>query len=179
MKIVGFAGSNSTNSINKKLVTYTTTFFKTDTVNILDLNDFEMPIYSVEIENSVGVPKAAINFAQVIDQSDLLIISLAEHNGAYTTAFKNVYDWISRIPNRKAFGEKPILLMATSPGARGGLTVLEIAKNRFPFNGGLVVETFHLPSFNENFLENKGIINENLSQQLQQKIEVIKNQIQL
>jgi chromate reductase len=178
MKILAFAGSNSTTSINKKLVAYATTFFKTDTINILDLNDFEMPIYSVELEKSNGIPNAAINFAQKIDQSDFLIISLAEHNGAYSASFKNIFDWISRIPNRKAFGEKHILLMATSPGPRGGLTVLEIAKNRFPYSGGIIAETFHLPSFNENFIENKGIINEILLEQLQQKFEEIKNQIQ-
>ena len=179
MKILGFAGSNSTTSINKKLVIYAGTFFKTDSINIIDLNDFELPIYSVEIEKSVGIPNEAIKFAELIDQSDLLIISLAEHNGAYSTVFKNIFDWISRIQNRKAFGEKPLLLMATSPGVRGGLTVLEIAKNRFPFSGGIIIETFHLPSFNENFDDNKGIINENLSQQLQQKIDEIKNQIQV
>ncbi|CAN1573078.1 COG0431 Predicted flavoprotein [Flavobacteriaceae bacterium] len=178
MKILGFAGSNSTTSINKKLVTYATTFFKTAAINILDLNDFEMPIYSVELEKSMGIPSEAKIFAAHIDSSDFLIISLAEHNGAYSAAFKNIFDWISRIPNRKAFGEKHMLLMATSPGPRGGLTVLEIAKNRFQYSGGIIAETFHLPSFNENFVETKGIISKFLLQQLQQKIEEIKNQIQ-
>lgn len=178
MKILGFAGSNSNTSINKKLVTYATTFFKTDSINILDLNDYEMPIYSVELEKSMGIPNEAKRFAEHIDQSDFLIISLAEHNGAYSTAFKNIFDWISRIPNRKAFGEKHILLMSTSIGTRGASNVLEIAKSRFPYSGGIIAETFNLPSFNENFIENIGIINEILLQQLQQKIEDIKNQIQ-
>jgi chromate reductase len=41
MKIIAFAGSNSRNSINKKLVTYASTLFTGAQVEILDLNDFE------------------------------------------------------------------------------------------------------------------------------------------
>ena len=41
--------------------------------------------------------------------------------------------------------------MATSPGGRGGATVLEIAKNAFPRYGANVLATFSLPSFNDNF----------------------------
>ena len=50
MKILAFAGSNSTVSINKKLVTFASTFFSENEVEILDLNDYEMPIYKREIE---------------------------------------------------------------------------------------------------------------------------------
>jgi hypothetical protein len=48
-----------------------------------------------------------------------------------------------------------MLLMATSPGARGGATVLDIANGRFQFMGGNIVATFSLPSFNDNFSEGK------------------------
>lgn len=177
MKVIGFAGSNSTNSINKKLVGYCMSYFDSDLTEILDLNDFEMPIYSADREKSVGIPSLAVDFANKIDNADLLIISLAEHNGAYATAFKNIFDWISRIPIRKAFGGKPILLMSTSPGPRGGASVLEIAKKRFPFNGGVILETFSLPSFNDNFSQESGIINELLMQELVDKTEVVKNKL--
>ena len=50
---------------------------------------------------------------------DLLIISFAEHNSTYTTAFKNIFDWISRIKDRKHFGEKPVFVLATAPGPGG------------------------------------------------------------
>ena len=54
-----------------------------------------------------------------------------------------------------------MLLMATSPGGRGGATVLEVAKNRFPYMGGNVVASFSLPSFNDHFSE-KGITDSTL-----------------
>ena len=145
MKIIAFAASNSSNSINKKLATNATTFFQGETIEILDLNDYEMPLFSSDRIAKNGIPRLATDFARKIDESDLLIISLAEHNGSNSVAFKNIFDYISRLPNRKAFGEKPVLLMATSPGGRGGATVLEMAKNNLPYSGGNVVATFSLP----------------------------------
>ena len=44
MNIVAFGGSSSKNSINKHLATYATTFFEGADIQILDLNDYEMPI---------------------------------------------------------------------------------------------------------------------------------------
>lgn len=174
MKILGFAGSNSSISINKALVKHVASFFDGHNVEILDLNDYEMPIYKMDREKENGIPQLAFDFAQKIDSSDLLIISLAENNGAYSAAFKNIFDWISRIPVRKAFGSVPMLLMATSPGPRGGASVLEIAKNRMPRSGGEVLETFSLPNFYENFDATKGITNAEFRLRLESKIETVK-----
>jgi len=174
MKILGFAGSNSSKSINKALVTFVASCFKGHEIEILDLNNYEMPIYKMDREKENGIPQLAFDFAMKIDGCDFLIVSLAEHNGAYSTAFKNIFDWVSRIPIRKAFGDKPMLLMASSSGARGGTSVLEIAKSRMPRSGGNVLETFSLPNFYENFDSTKGIINEELRLQLESKIKSVK-----
>ncbi|MCB9203264.1 MAG: NAD(P)H-dependent oxidoreductase [Flavobacteriales bacterium] len=176
IKILAFGGSNSKNSINKQLAEYASSLFDDALVNLIDLNDYPLPIYGVDTEINDGIPKSAFAFAELIDNSDLLVISLAEHNGAYSVAFKNVFDWISRIPNRKVFNDKKIFLLATSPGARGGGSVLEIAKNRFPYNGGEIVGTFSLPNFGENFKDGK-IINLELNQQLVETIESIKSKL--
>jgi chromate reductase, NAD(P)H dehydrogenase (quinone) len=175
MKILAFAGSNSSTSINKKLVTHATTFLVNHSVEILDLNDYEMPLFGVDKIPKIGIPQLALDFAKKIDESDLLFISLAENNGAYTTAFKNIYDWISVIPERKAFwGNKPTFIMATSPGPRGGASALNLAKTTLPYYGAKVIETFLLPSFYENFIEEKGIVNTVFAAELQSKIEKIK-----
>lgn len=177
MKILAFAGSNSSTSINKKLVENIAKNFDGNEIEILNLNDFEMPIYSSDREAKDGVPKLAYDFAEKIDNSDFLIISLAEHNGAYSTAFKNIFDWVSRIPGRPHFGDKPIFLMATAPGKMGGSTVLGIAEKRFPYNGAKVVETFSLPFFYESFDVEKGITDEVKKQELLDKIGKIKLEI--
>lgn len=175
MKVLAFAGSNSRNSINLSLVKYTVSQFLSDkNVEILDINDYEMPIYGMDREESEGVPRSAFQLAQKIDNSDLLIMSLAEHNGAYSAAFKNIFDWLSRVPDRTTWGDKPIFLMASSPGPRGGASVLEIAEKRFPFNGGKIIGTFSFPSFQHNFNSEEGIVNVELRNQLENKISEMK-----
>ena len=175
MKIFAFAASNSRKSINKQLVSYTLTYFDGYDKNLIDLNDYEMPIYSIDKENENGIPQLAYQLASQIDESDLIICSFAEHNGAYTAAFKNILDWISRIKGRKVWNDKPIFAMATSTGARGGSSVLEMAAKRIPFNGGRVVDTFSLPTFGENFDPEKGIINDNFRNELEEKINRLKS----
>lgn len=171
-KILAFAGSSSKNSINKQLVTYVASQFENVATEILDLNDYEMPIYSADREIEIGVPKLAIDFFEKLGSADLILISLAEHNGAYSAAFKNIFDWTSR-HNNKLFQQKTMLLMATSPGPRGGLGVLEIAKERFPRHDANLVATFSLPSFRDNFDPGIGITNEALKIELQSMVKAI------
>ncbi|MFV5695803.1 NADPH-dependent FMN reductase [Flavobacterium sp. LB3P122] len=172
MKIIAFAGSPSKNSINKKLATYAAHLFENADVEVLDLNDFQMPLFSVDIEKIIGQHEIAKAFLAKIATADILVVSLAENNGNYSAAFKNVFDWCSRI-TAKVFQEKPMLLMATSPGARGGASVLEIAKNAFPFYGGNLKATFSLPSFDANFdVINEEISNPELDNQLR---DIVKN----
>lgn len=149
-KIIAFAGSNSKQSINKQLASFTANQVKNVEVIILDLNKFELPLYGIDYENENGIPDNAQKFLNLIKSSDGIILSLAEHNGAYSTVFKNLFDWMSRVDG-KLWSDKPMLLMATSPGGRGGATVLEIAKGRFPFMGGNIVADFSLPNFYDNF----------------------------
>ncbi len=175
MKILAFGASSSKHSINKKFATFASTFFKNDDVDILDLNDYELPIFSVDKEAEIGHPELAKKFVSNISNSDLIIISFAEHNGTYSAAFKNIFDWATRI-NGKLFQEKPVLLLATSPGARGGIGVLEAAKTRLPFHGANIIGSFSLPEFNKNFEENKGIINIELNNNFEKMMDNIVEQ---
>ena len=164
-KIIAFGASSSKQSINKQLATFAANQFQNVSVEILDLNDYEMPIFSVDKEKENGIHPLAQEFYSKLGSADLIIISFAEHNGNYSSAFKNILDWTSRI-NAKTFQEKPMLLLATSPGARGGSSVLEIANKRFPFQGGIVKGSFSLPSFYENFDVINGIIHPEYKNQL-------------
>lgn len=166
--IITFAGSNSKNSINKKLVTYATSLVDSVEASILDLNDFELPLYGIDLENNQGIPDNAHKFLEYIKSSDGIILSLAEHNGAYSVAFKNLFDWMSRIESNLWFN-KPMLLMATAPGGRGGKSVLEIALEKFPRMGANIVSVYSLPFFNKNFSKGK-IIDEELNNQLKEAV---------
>lgn len=173
MKVLGFAGSNSAKSINNALVKYTLTKFEGAETELLDLNNYEVAIYSPEREAESGIPDLTTKLAEKISSADLIVVSLAEHNGSYSAAFKNVYDWMSRIPNRKTWDGKSLLLMATSPGARGGQGVLESASVRFPRDGATVIGEFSLPSFYDNFSDNEGLTNNELEEKLTQIIKSV------
>ena len=109
-----------------------------------------MPLFSVDRENTDGIPDLAQQFFNKIGSADALLISYAEHNGSYTAAYKNVYDWMSRI-DMKVFQNKPMILLATSPGPSGASNVLTVATTSAPYFGGDVKATLSVPKFFENF----------------------------
>lgn len=174
MKIIAFGASYSKQSINKKFAAYTAKLFsdKGD-IEVLDLNDYALPLFTVDVEAEIGYPEAVHNFIAKIKSADFLVISMTEHNGNHSAAFKNLFDWTSRVEG-KIFDGKKMFLISTSPGGRGGKSSLEIAKNRFPLHGAEIIESFSLPKFYENFTEIDGIINEELHKEFSQLVEKVK-----
>jgi hypothetical protein len=59
---------------------------------------------------------------------------------------------------------------------RGGRSVLEIALNRFPRNGGNIIGAMPFPSFEENFRQGE-VINEELKTELSLLVEKFENAI--
>ncbi len=165
MKILAFAASNSSNSINKALVTSAAAAIGND-VEVLDLNDYEMPIYSQDREQADGIPAQAQQFYDKIGQADALLISFAEHNGNFTAAYKNLFDWTSRL-NQQVYQGKPAVLLATSPGPGGAGSALGIAKGAAPYVGLDVKASLSIPSFYDNFdLQNGQLTNDEIQAQL-------------
>ena len=163
-RVLAFAGSTSSTSINKQLAQFAAENLNDVEFDVIDLRDFDMPIYSSDEEKN-GFPENAVKFSNLLDQYDGYILSLAEHNGSYAAGFKNIFDWSSRI-EKKVFRNKPLLLMAASPGGRGGQNVLNGAVGYFPFMGASAVSSFSFPNFYDNFKDGK-IVNEDLLKQLQ------------
>ena len=169
MKLLAFAASNSSQSINRQLVDYAVRLLQdgliegvaADAVEIssLDLNDFEIPIYSIDRQNADGIPQPAHDFYDTIGAADALLISFAEHNGSYTVAFKNVFDWASRI-NIRVYHDKPIVMLSTSPGGGGGGFVLRSAAHLAQYFGNEVLASLSIPRFGENFDTATGTLND-------------------
>lgn len=166
-KVLAFAGSTSSTSINKQLATFAAESLENTTFDVVDLRDFKLPIYSTD-EEKKGFPEDAKKFSALLDIYDGFILSLAEHNGSYAAAFKNIFDWSTRV-EKNFFRDKPLLLMATSPGGRGGATVLNAAAASFPHMGAKTITTFSLPGFYDNFKEGK-IVNDDFLSQLKEKV---------
>jgi chromate reductase, NAD(P)H dehydrogenase (quinone) len=175
MQLLVIGGSNSKHSINRTLALYAASLFTDLNITVLNISQTNVPIYSIDEEKYNGIPSTILQMAEQIDQSDFIVLSLAENSSSFNAGFKNIYDWISRIKDRKLFNDKPMLLMATSPGARGGASVLAHASSIFPYAGASIKATFSLPSFYQNFDNEKGIVNEELLNTLKQIINEIQN----
>ena len=160
MKLLAFAASNSRESINRQLVDYAVGLLADGQIegvpagaleiSSLDLNDFEMPIYSIDRQNADGIPQPAHEFYNLLGATDALLISFAEHNGSYTVAYKNVFDWASRIDMR-VYHDKPIVMLSTSPGGGGGGFVLRTAGQLAGYFGNEMLASLAVPRFGENF----------------------------
>ncbi len=150
MKVLAFAASNSSKSINRLLVTHAAGLLEGAEVEFLDIHDFEMPLYRSDREEEAGIPRLAHDFLAAVAGADALLISFAEHNGFYSAAFKNLFDWCSRV-GRDVWQNKPMVMLATSPGPGGAGRVLEVAKAAAPHFGGDVRGSMSVPAFFEAF----------------------------
>ncbi len=150
MKILAFGASSSRQSINKQLATYAASLVANAKVEVLDLNDYEMPIYSADREAEGGIPERVQAFLAKLGAADAIIISFAEHNGSYSAAYKNIYDWCSRA-EKKVFQGKPAVWLATSPGPHGASNVLATAVMSALYFGADLRASLSIPSFYQNF----------------------------
>jgi len=168
MKILSFGASTSSASINRQLAKYAAGKVAGAKVTELDLRSYNLPVYSSDEEEANGIPADDQRFLDTIRAHDAIVISLAEHNGSYSAAFKNLYDWTSRL-EQKLWSDKPMLLLSTSPGPRGGASVMEAAKSTFPRMGAELKASLSVPSFYDNF-SNGEITNQTLASELQSSI---------
>ncbi|MCU7875471.1 MAG: NAD(P)H-dependent oxidoreductase [Candidatus Thiodiazotropha sp. (ex Lucinoma borealis)] len=127
-KILAFAGSSRKESFNKRLLAIAVSGAKEAAANVtlIDLADYPMPIFNQDLENDEGIPENALKFKRLLIDHDAFIIASPEYNSAFSPLLKNVIDWASRAesddePPLAAFQGKMAAILATSPGALGGL----------------------------------------------------------
>jgi len=118
-KILVFSGSNNTRSINQKLAEYAGTLIEGHSVKVIDLKDFEIPMFSEDMERE-GFPAGVKELHAEITEQNGLLVSVPEHNRNLPAFFKNILDWLSRF-DRPFLSGKKIFLMSTSPGCKDAL----------------------------------------------------------
>jgi NAD(P)H-dependent FMN reductase len=173
-KIIAFSGSNSSTSINDQLLKYTLNSLVKVSVDYIDLKTLSIPIFSEDIEKSSGIPGNIKSLKTKIDAASALIVAVNEHNGAMSAFFKNITDWLSRT-DPKYLKDKKILLMATSPGQGGAKSSLDYTMGNFEKFGGIIVDHFSLPSFQDNF--NKSGLNDDYAKDLKDSISNFENDL--
>ncbi len=161
-KILAFAGSNSSTSINYKLVKYTVSLIEEHQIQKVNMAKLPFPMYSSDYEKKHGYSNSLVELKGDIEKADGVILSVNEHNSNPSAFFKNVLDWLSRV-DRNFLNDTKVLLMATSPGKGGAKHALEVINQMLPRFGAEIIVTFSLPSFSENFDEDKGILDSELA----------------
>ena len=123
--ILVFAGSARRESFNKKLARAAAERIAPagGAATFVDLADFPMPLYNQDLEDG-QFPENAIRFKQMMVEHDAFLIACPEYNSSITPLLKNTIDWCSRSATKgepSAYRGKTVALVATSPGALGGL----------------------------------------------------------
>lgn len=130
IKILAFAGSSRKKSFNKQLVAIAAKGAEEAgaQVTIVNLEDFDMPIFCEDLEAEKGMHPGGQEFKELLMEHDGFLIASPEYNSSYSALLKNSIDWASRkVGDEKvlgAFKGKVAAIMATSPGALGGMRVL-------------------------------------------------------
>ena len=97
-KILAFAGSARKDSLNKKLLKIAAAGAQTAgaDVTLVDLADFELPLFNQDLESEQGMPEKAGEFKRLMIAHDGFLIASPEYNSAFSPLLKNTIDWASR-----------------------------------------------------------------------------------
>ena len=127
VKILAFSGSARKDSYNQKLVKIAASGADKAgaEVTVVNLGDFDMPMFNQDLEAAEGMPESARAFKKLLIGHDGFLISSPEYNSAFSPLLKNAIDWASRKEDDEAplvaYRGKAAVIMAASPGNLGGL----------------------------------------------------------
>jgi chromate reductase len=128
-RILAFSGSARRESLNKKLLAAAVTAVREagGEVTLIDLNDYVLPLYHGDLEESEGLPANATKLIELITKHDALLIASPEYNSMITPLLKNTIDWCTRA-DENPFPGKVAAIVSASPGAFGGVRSLKLAQ---------------------------------------------------
>lgn len=136
-------------------------------VQTISLRDYALPFYDGDLEAEEGVPAAAVELRELIDEHDGLLIACPEYNGSVTPILKNTIDWCSRptagLGGLAPFQLKPVLIVGTSIGPFGALRAISHLRAILSKMGALVMpEDLAVPNAPA-ALSEEGFSDQNLS----------------
>ena len=126
-RILCFAGSTRTESVNKKLIRLAAANAEQAgaQVTVVDLRAFPMPLFDEDLESESGMPEHATQLKQLFLKHNGLMIASPEYNSSLSAVLKNALDWVSRRqgdePPKAAFLGKVASIMSATPSGLGGI----------------------------------------------------------
>jgi len=159
VRVLAFSGSTRKESWNRKLlaVAVEKVRAKGAQVNLIDLSQFEMPIFNGDLEEQTGMPPNATRLVELIQHHDALLIASPEYNTFPTPLLKNTIDWCTRA-DENPFKGKVAAVISASPGNFGGVSSLRHVRHLLLHLGCHVVPAFAvLPRAADAFDMNGGL----------------------
>lgn len=172
MRILAFAASLRTGSLNRRLIAHAAEIAEREgaQVDLADFREFEMPLYDGDLERSAGLPPGAVALKRRVEMAEALMIASPEYNYSISGVLKNAIDWVSRARPMPWRG-KSTYLLAASPSSMGGIRGLWQARIPLEGCGALVFpEMFALPHADEAFDEQGRLEDASLEERLCREI---------
>lgn len=161
------SGSNREHSIHTQLLTHVLEY----TEHLKDTRAYEVPLYNLDDEEKQGIPSEIQAFVRDLQEHEHVIFATPEHNGHIPVSLKNILDWASRENNQFLKGKK-ILIISTSPGARGAQGANKMLSDMVPFFGASSVQSIIIPSYFEHVDAATGIFtDEKLLIEIKEKVQ--------
>lgn len=127
-KILCLSGSARSASFNTRLLDAAVRLLEereVDVTRALPEDLAALPLMNQDLEAASGLPEQARSLKAAFHAADGLLLACPEYNGSITPLLKNTIDWVSRpddaLPAPACFQERPMALIAASPGGLGGL----------------------------------------------------------
>lgn len=120
-KLMMFAASLRSDSVNKKLISKTAQLAKKSSidVDVAEFSEFSAPLYNQDDQETHGIPDSVKAFIDRMNKSDGLVIASPEYNYSIPGTLKNLIDWVSRDKPMPWKGQH-VLLLSASPALVGG-----------------------------------------------------------
>jgi chromate reductase, NAD(P)H dehydrogenase (quinone) len=121
LRVLVFAASLRKDSLNRKLAALAANVAREAgaTVDVATMDEFDVPLYSGDIESERGIPAGAQALRDRLLACDAFVLSSPEYNASMPGTIKNLIDWASRF-RPQPFDTKHGLLMSASPSLSGG-----------------------------------------------------------
>ncbi|BES73392.1 NADPH-dependent FMN reductase [Marinobacter nanhaiticus D15-8W] len=176
LRILFIAGSTRTGSFNAQLAeraAHTAEQRGDVTVTLINLADYDMPLYNGDLEKEKGLPEAAKKLKQQFRTHHGFCLASPEYNSTISPLLINALHWISRPetqdePGLVAFKGKVAGLLAASPGGFGGMRGLVPLRMMLGNIGVHVIPTqLAVPQANNAFDESGAFKEESWQQRLE------------